>query len=263
MTKEIIEGIRKIVVPFVKKRLFEINYEGLGESDAKEFDEHMNEILDLATKALEQEPIIDVNVPHKIAEFLSDWDGDENAKMEISVDDMREIAFVYTKKARIERQLKEKALEQEPCEDAISREDLISRMKSVRSHYYKNGKIDGYKNLPTEMKIRIDEVDYLIGQIEDAPPVTPQSKAGHWIPVKFRPLTDEEQKEYPDYCYMADCPMPDDGEEILVSTKYGRVEKDECGFDDGYYLDSGYDWQTDIVAWMPLPKPYEPEESEG
>ena len=83
-----------------------------------------------------------------------------------------------------------------------------------------------------------------------------------WIPVKFRPLTDEEQKEYPDYCYMADCPMPDDGEEILVSTKSGSVEKDECGFDDGYYLDSGYDWQTDIVAWMPLPKPYEPQESE-
>lgn len=83
-----------------------------------------------------------------------------------------------------------------------------------------------------------------------------------WIPVKFRPLTDAEQKEYPDYCYMANCPMPDDGEEILVSTKYGRVEKDECGFDDGYYLDSGYDWQTDIVAWMPLPKPYEPQESE-
>ncbi len=82
------------------------------------------------------------------------------------------------------------------------------------------------------------------------------NKTGHWIPVKFRPLTDEEQEEYPDYCYMADCLMPDDGEEILVSTKYGSVEKDECGFDDGYYLDSGYDWQTDIVAWMPLPQPY-------
>lgn len=84
-----------------------------------------------------------------------------------------------------------------------------------------------------------------------------------WIPVKFRPLTDEEQNEYPDYCYMADCPMPDEGEEILVCTVYGTVEKDECGIDDGFYLDSGYDWQTDIVAWMPLPKPYEPQESEG
>lgn len=89
-----------------------------------------------------------------------------------------------------------------------------------------------------------------------------EQKIDHWIPVKFRPLTDEEQEEYPDYCYMADCLMPDDGEEILVSTKYGRVEKDECRFDNGYYLDSGYDWQTDIVAWMPLPKPYKPQERE-
>lgn len=80
-----------------------------------------------------------------------------------------------------------------------------------------------------------------------------------WVPIKFRPLTDEEQEEYPDYCYMADCPMPDDGEEILVSTKYGTVEKDECEIDDGYSLDSGYDWQTDIVAWQPLPKPYKGE----
>ena len=83
--------------------------------------------------------------------------------------------------------------------------------------------------------------------------------ANEWIPVKFRPLTDEEQKEVPDYCCMTDCQMPDDGEEILVTTKYGIVEKDECGFDDGYYLDSGYDWQTDIAAWMPLPEPYKAE----
>ena len=83
-----------------------------------------------------------------------------------------------------------------------------------------------------------------------------------WIPVKFRPLTDEEQNEYPDYCYMADCPMPDEGEEILVCTVYGTVEKDECGIDDGFYLDSGYDWQTDIVAWMPLPEPYKAESEE-
>ena len=80
-----------------------------------------------------------------------------------------------------------------------------------------------------------------------------------WIPVKFRPLTEEEQKEYPDYCYMADCPMPDEGEEILVTTTHGTVEKDEAEFDDGFYLDSGYDWQTDIVAWMPLPEPHKAE----
>lgn len=59
-------------------------------------------------KVLEQQPIIDVsNVSHKIAEFFSNWDGDETAKMEISVNDMREIADIFRKKARAERQLTE------------------------------------------------------------------------------------------------------------------------------------------------------------
>ena len=81
-----------------------------------------------------------------------------------------------------------------------------------------------------------------------------------WIPIKFRPPTEEEQKEYPDYCYMIDCKMPEDGERILVTTAHGTVELDEAGYDDGYYLDSGYDWQTDIIAWMPLPEPYKESE---
>jgi len=132
---------------------------------------------------------------------------------------------------------------QELYDDAINR--IFKRMWNCRGKHTTN--ID---------KIKMEQI------IRDELPVHPQPKTGHWIPVKFRPLTNEEQEEYPDYCYMADCPMPDDGEEILVSTKYGTVEKDECGFDDGYYLDSGYDWQTDIAAWMQLPKPYEPQESE-
>jgi hypothetical protein len=73
-------------------------------------------------KALEQQPITDVssNVLHKIAEFFSNWDGDENAKMEISVNDMREIADVYTIKARIERQLKEiKPIGYRECSEAM------------------------------------------------------------------------------------------------------------------------------------------------
>lgn len=82
-----------------------------------------------------------------------------------------------------------------------------------------------------------------------------------WIPVKFRPLTDKEKEEHPDYCYMADCQMPDDGEEILVTTTYGNVEKDIAYFEDGFCLDSGYDWE-DITAWMPLPQPYKAESEE-
>ena len=56
MTRERIEDMREVVLPFVKKRLLETNYEGLGEDDAKEFEREFTEILELAIKALEQEP---------------------------------------------------------------------------------------------------------------------------------------------------------------------------------------------------------------
>ena len=59
MTRENIECMREVVLPFVKKKLLKINYENLGKSDAEEFEKHFNEILDLALKALEQEPILD------------------------------------------------------------------------------------------------------------------------------------------------------------------------------------------------------------
>ena len=58
MTRERIEDMREVVLPFVKKRLLETNYEGLGEDDAKEFEREFTEILNLAIKALEQEPFI-------------------------------------------------------------------------------------------------------------------------------------------------------------------------------------------------------------
>lgn len=56
MTRERINDMREVVLPFVKKRLLETNYEGLGEDDAKEFEKEFNEILNLAIKALDQEP---------------------------------------------------------------------------------------------------------------------------------------------------------------------------------------------------------------
>lgn len=57
MTKERVENIRKIVLPFIAKKLKEIDYEGLGESDAKEFTNDFNEILNLAEDAIEQDCI--------------------------------------------------------------------------------------------------------------------------------------------------------------------------------------------------------------
>ena len=59
MTKELIENIRVIIVPCMAYYLRQINYKNRGEIDAEQFSEDMNEILDLATKALEQQPCED------------------------------------------------------------------------------------------------------------------------------------------------------------------------------------------------------------
>ena len=129
----------------------------------------------------------------------------------------------------------------------MTREEKISRLKDILSEINENDNAVCYLTSEDNELIEsaIEALEYPL-----------------WTPVKFRPLTDKEQKEYPDYSYMADCPMPDDGEDILVTIRSSKgglyVQKDVCYIDDGYYLDSGYDWQTDIAAWMQLPKPYEP-----
>lgn len=87
-------------------------------------------------------------------------------------------------------------------------------------------------------------------------------KAQEWIPVKWHYITDEERERegYPkDWAVHLDCEMPVDEQEILVTTKHGYVEKDVCHEDGCFSLDSGWDWMEDIVAWMPLPKPYKAE----
>lgn len=94
--------------------------------------------------------------------------------------------------------------------------------------------------------------------IEHAPTITRQT--WEWIPVKWHEITDEERERegYPkDWVYYLDCEMPQDGQEILVQAKNGEIGWDVCYEDDGFSLDSGWDWKDDIIAWMPLPEPYE------
>lgn len=85
-----------------------------------------------------------------------------------------------------------------------------------------------------------------------------------WIPIKWHYITDEEREEsdYPkDWVYLLDCEMPEDGQEIIVTTKHGYVEKDVCYLDDGYSLDSGWDWIDDIAAWIEMPPVYQEEDN--
>ena len=86
-----------------------------------------------------------------------------------------------------------------------------------------------------------------------------------WIPIKTRKLTHAEEQDMLEnsayyFNYMFDCLLPEDGEEVLVTTSTGEVTTttfydeglDGCYFE--YYEDDG-----DVIAWMPKPKSYKAE----
>ena len=125
--------------------------------------------------------------------------------------------------------------------DLISRQDAISRIQKAYIDTQ-----EGFDKSAVKINVGLTKALHIM---QDLP------SAQQWIPVKWREPTEEESKYY---TYMADCEMPEDGQEILVTDgKY--VWKDECTYDDGFGLDSLEDWQN-ITAWMPLPEPWKGDE---
>lgn len=121
-----------------------------------------------------------------------------------------------------------------------------------RLKQYKDKYSDCYKYAGVYVKVIQDMIEQLQDDIEQ------DEKENGWIPVKYHQISEKERAEEflsKDIQYMLDCKMPDDGQEILV-TNGETTWQDTCFIDsNGYYLDGGYDW-IDIMAWMPLPKPY-------
>ena len=118
------------------------------------------------------------------------------------------------------------------------------------------------------------ERDYIINEIVNAPTI--EEKTGEWIPVKYRPMTTEERIKIAEhygieYCDTADekvfdCPLPEDGQEVLVSSRWGvHTDVADNGIDgEGfitYGLEENGDWEG-IDAWMPMPEPYKKGEEE-
>ena len=78
-----------------------------------------------------------------------------------------------------------------------------------------------------------------------------------WKRIKERALTEEERESFGDeYKYTYEPPLPEDGQEVLVTTKDGYVMMDIFS-DGGFENNSDY---GDLLAWMPLPEPYKPRE---
>lgn len=111
------------------------------------------------------------------------------------------------------------------------------------------------------------EGDYeIIGKYEER-------TIGEWIPVTDRPMTEEEVKKACEKWGVKEeiledwekrvftCPLPDDGQEILIS-RGEYVSEDICTWDDNCCgLEINGDWDG-VDAWMPKPEPYK-EEGEG
>lgn len=124
--------------------------------------------------------------------------------------------------------------------------DTISRQAAIDEvvNWLKDRMTDGKNGKP------------LTDRIKDLPSAQPEQR---WIPFNTRSLTEEEKEDHPEWDCILDCKLPDDGQAILVSINirgHERVQYDEFFTDDGSYLDSGYEIDTEATAWMPLPKPY-------
>ena len=86
-------------------------------------------------------------------------------------------------------------------------------------------------------------------------------ESSSWIPVTTRELTDEEKDENPEITFMWSCPLPNDRQDVLVTTSWGDVRIVTFFVDDiGSYFDDCSMGKDDVLAWMPLPKPYTKEE---
>jgi hypothetical protein len=134
-----------------------------------------------------------------------------------------------------------------PCGDAISRKSIKQKLQE-RHDFFVNA-YGEFSNLPQYDKSRVDEITNCIAMVVNEPSIQPE--VGHWIPVSER--------------------MPKPGEYVggvaryyLVQNEYGDMLV--ARYTHGEYWKQIYQLKSigdEIVAWMPLPKQYEPQERSG
>ena len=139
-----------------------------------------------------------------------------------------------------------KALEQEPCEDWISRQDTIDAI--YKKHI---GGKDAIENAQIN-DLYACGLEEAVDAVENMPSVTPQQT--RWIPVSER--------------------LPESSGVYIVSRWFSdgcesKILTSACYFDgtNTWHNDIGINHSRDyvnekIVAWMPLPEPYREERTE-
>ena len=137
-----------------------------------------------------------------------------------------------------------------PSNDTISRQDAITKLKEHRKIFCKN-RLD-FTILPDKDKARVDEIDACIAALMNLPPAQQEPQ---WTPVSER--------------------LPKEGERVLA-THLGGLNPNRqviehvyergafCyGWDMDMDVDSptfGQRYMGKVIAWMPLPEPWEKQE---
>ena len=139
--------------------------------------------------------------------------------------------------------------------------DLISRRAAIKA-------IDDLPNCYNGYSETYDKA-YIIGTLEELPSA---EKHVEWIPITTRPMDEEERKEWSEKlgydieyedAVIYDSQLPDDGQEVLVCSMYGRMFVDKFENDPDYGCSFEENGDMDgIVAWMPLPEPYREDAAE-
>ena len=119
------------------------------------------------------------------------------------------------------------ALEQEPCEDAISRQAVLEVLKD---------KWNMFSDANDAMQESIDTIEALSN-------VTPQES--RWIPVSERYPKIEDEYKY-----------------FLVTDDKGKVRIQKFLISLGEEPKPYFDGLINVIAWMPLPKAYKVESVE-
>lgn len=145
-------------------------------------------------------------------------------------------------------------------------DDLISRQAAIDAiselpYGYRGIVWDILKSLPSAKQPRTCE--YWDNESNYCTLNRPSAEPEQWHVLSRRPMDEDERKEWSErfgydieyddaYIYSN---LPDYSEEVIICTHSGYVRTDRYYDDnDGSYFDS-YDL-SDVMAWMPLPKPY-------
>lgn len=147
-----------------------------------------------------------------------------------------------------------KALEQEPCEDAISRSETIKYLNTNMAWYDEDG----------EMADSDEKLKVITDLINGVPSVTPSHKKNDWIPCSVR-LPEEHEwigtKKFgttiSDEVYVT-FENPE-GKRFVkhLSFQNGKLSSFDQNKIDAFYKGSV------PIAWMPLPEPYKAEMESG